>query len=98
MNGVLAELQAWYLSNCDGYWEHECGVQIETLDNPGWSVQINLLETELAGKSFDRLDIERSDDDWLTSWVEENTFNGACGPENLEELLRVFLVWSKTGN
>jgi hypothetical protein len=32
----IRELQQWYLAQCDGDWEHEWGVQIGTLDNPGW--------------------------------------------------------------
>ena len=98
MRNVLAELQVWYLSNCDGYWEHGYGVKIETLDNPGWQVQIELADTKLAGKSFDKLEIERSEDDWVVCWVEGSTFQTACGPENLEETLKVFLDWSKTTN
>ncbi|WP_203237204.1 Imm53 family immunity protein [Streptomyces gilvosporeus] len=34
----LSSLTAWYTSQCDGGWEHEYGIRIETLDNPGWSV------------------------------------------------------------
>jgi hypothetical protein len=35
----LAWLEQWYQEQCDGDWEHHCGVTIETLDNPGWLVQ-----------------------------------------------------------
>ncbi|TMB85990.1 MAG: hypothetical protein E6J45_14585 [Chloroflexi bacterium] len=31
----LALLQHWYLSRCDGEWEHQRGITIESLDNPG---------------------------------------------------------------
>lgn len=39
-------LEAWYQQNCDGYWEHSYGIEIETLDNPGWHVKIDLRETD----------------------------------------------------
>lgn len=31
-NDDLIWLQSWYLSNCDGEWEHGYGVAIDTLD------------------------------------------------------------------
>ena len=38
---ILLRLQRWYVSRCDGEWEHGMGVRIETLDNPGWQVVID---------------------------------------------------------
>ena len=38
-------LSDWYESNCNDDWEHGYGVKIETLDNPGWLVQIDLFGT-----------------------------------------------------
>ena len=46
---VLEWLQSWSSEQCDGDWEHEWGVTIETVDNPGWFVKVNLEETALAG-------------------------------------------------
>lgn len=34
---IFEWLQKWYKSQCDGDWEHEYGIKIETVDNPGWS-------------------------------------------------------------
>ncbi|MEU1470579.1 Imm53 family immunity protein [Streptomyces sp. NPDC005761] len=42
---VVDWLQHWYASHGDGGWEHEWGVTIGTLDNPGWTVMISLEET-----------------------------------------------------
>ncbi|MET9563851.1 Imm53 family immunity protein [Streptomyces tauricus] len=33
-------MQNWYAQQCDGDWEHEWGVEIAMLDNPGWNVSI----------------------------------------------------------
>ena len=55
----LTELQAWYIAQCDGAWEHTYGIKIETLDNPGWMLRVDLVETELAGRAFDRVEVER---------------------------------------
>lgn len=40
-NNLITQLQNWYKSQCDGIWEHEYGLDISTLDNPGWRVHIN---------------------------------------------------------
>lgn len=86
-------LQEWYLSHCNGEWEHRYGLAIDTIDNPGWSVKIDLLGTGLQGEEFLRLEIERSDEDWIHCWVDDHQFNGAGGPQNLREILCVFRDW-----
>ena len=43
-------LEKWYKKQCDGDWEHMFGVQIYTLDNPGWRVKIDIADTELEEK------------------------------------------------
>jgi hypothetical protein len=48
----LTWLQAWYASQCNGDWEHEYGVSIETLDNPGWLLKLDLQETGMDGLTF----------------------------------------------
>jgi hypothetical protein len=35
MEDVLTQIEQWYKSNCNGLWEHQFGLRIETLDNPG---------------------------------------------------------------
>ena len=44
---VLTDLQEWFASNCDGDWEHDFGIRIETMSDPGWMVTIDLEETNL---------------------------------------------------
>jgi hypothetical protein len=45
VNNLLPRLQRWYHSQSDGTWEHASGVRIETLDNPGWSLKVDLRGT-----------------------------------------------------
>ena len=90
-------LQDWYLRHCDGDWEHMYGVQIGTLDNPGWSVDIDLAETELEDKSF--APIRRnseSDTNWVVAAVREKKFEARGGPKNLREMLVTFQCWAET--
>ena len=91
----LGRLQAWYRSHCDGDWEHDSRIAIITLDNPGWSVNINFTETELEDRQFQPVEVARNDMDWVYCWVESNHFNGAGGPQNLTEILGLFLDWSE---
>jgi len=90
---TLQNIMSWYSSNCNGDWEHSFGVKIDTLDNPGWSIQIDILETELESKLFDGVDIQRSSNDWVYCTVSEGVFKGAGGMVNLDELLTIFLDW-----
>ncbi len=50
--GLVEQIQAWYAAQCDGGWEHQYGVSIETLDNPGWCVMVDLSGTSLENISF----------------------------------------------
>lgn len=49
---VLSELQKWYMSQCNGEWEHSYFVSIGTLDNPGWKLEIDLRHTNLETQVF----------------------------------------------
>ncbi|GAA1073151.1 MULTISPECIES: immunity 53 family protein [Kitasatospora] len=91
---VLDWLQNWYADQCDEDWEHEWGVKIATLDNPGWTVTIDLEETDLEDCEFARQDVNRSTHDWLWAWTSEKAFHVRCGPANLAEALTLFRDWA----
>lgn len=95
----LEEIQKWYMSQCNEAWEHANGVRIETLDNPGWLVHIDLVGTPLQSKAFKTVIQERSEsedrNDWINCQVEEGQYVGAGGPANLAKILSVFLDWAK---
>ena len=92
---ILSWLQKWYFQQCNGEWEHGYGIKINTIDNPGWRVKINLHDTVLAGKPLNRIKIERSDDNWVHYWVENSIFEAAGGPENLSEIFYLFKKWTE---
>jgi len=89
-------LQEWYFSQCDGDWEHIQGVKITTVDNPGWYVELNVTETNLDGRVFKNIKIEREDNNWLFCKVENNMFVGAGGPLNLDEIIVIFREWASS--
>jgi len=96
VSDVISWLGNFYASNCNGDWEHEFGIAIETLDNPGWSVSVDLERTELTGLSFERMEIERSQQDWVRCWIENGAWKGFGGPRNLQEILQVFRRWAES--
>ncbi|WP_329274579.1 immunity 53 family protein [Streptomyces sp. NBC_00691] len=91
---VLDWLQSWYGSQCDGDWEHEWGVAIDTLDNPGWTVKIDLAGTDLADREYPQRRVMRSEHDWVVVRTSEKAFHIACGPGNLTEALTLFRAWA----
>ena len=99
MSTVLERLQTWYASHCDGEWEHGHGVRIDTLDNPGWTLRIDLTGTQLATIPFaEHKDNYESERDWLICSKKDGVFEGACGPTRLTDLLEVFLSWAAESN
>jgi hypothetical protein len=96
MNDVLARLQQWYSHQCNGEWEHSWGISIETLDNPGWLVKINLQGTDLESKTLSKITHQRSERDWMSCWTENSIFQGAGGAGNLTEILETFLSWERS--
>jgi hypothetical protein len=91
---TLLEIQQWYHAQCNGDWEHTYGVKIDTLDNPGWSVTIELFDTELKGREFPEMASMEHETDWIRCSVEGGKFVGYGGPFMLEQILRVFLTWA----
>ncbi|MBM3613721.1 MAG: rhodanese-related sulfurtransferase [Alphaproteobacteria bacterium] len=95
MADMLGWLSRWYLARCDGEWEHRHGVSIETLDNPGWLMAIDLAGTPLLGVPFARTEMKRGAFDWVHAWVEEGRFRAAGGALNLAEMIGLFRVFAE---
>ena len=96
---VLQHLQDWYTRQCDEVWEHKYGVRIESCDNPGWWVHIDLRGTQLDGVPF--TPISQGVDEkgfpagprWINCCVKEGAYSGAGDETKLEEIIQVFLDW-----
>jgi hypothetical protein len=55
MPSLLAELADCHRRHCDGEREHWYGITIQTTDNPGWWVKVDLTGTTLAVRRFERV-------------------------------------------
>ena len=91
---ILQDLQSWYHSHCNGEWEHSYGIKIDTLDNPGWTITIDLADTDLTGRSFTKVNRVEHKVDWIICVIRDGKFEGTGGPFMLEEILRIFLKWA----
>jgi immunity protein 53 of polymorphic toxin system len=90
----LRRLQEWYLTQCDGDWEHGYGPRISTLDNPGWEVTIELEDTDYAGVPFAEVKDMAPERDWIRCWVDGTEWHGVGGPLMLTSILKHFLDWA----
>lgn len=95
MGDAFSWLQTWFFVHCDGDWEHGYGVRIGTLDNPGWSVRVDLEGTELEGRAFQDFERHTTEEDWVVCRVRGTMFEGFGGPHNLPELLERFRDWAE---
>lgn len=89
----LKWLQEWYLQNCDSDWEHCYGIKVGTLDNPGWYIDIDLIDTNLEDEEFEKIVLQRSENDWIHCHIVDGVFKGHGGPLNLEEIIEIFRTW-----
>lgn len=72
----LTRIQNWYLTNCNGDWEHNYGITINTLDNPGWNIKIDLSDTSLQNLKYDK-QLDNGIFDWVVLKVNDNIFDAS---------------------
>lgn len=89
--------QTWFNSHCDSNWEHGSGVKIETINNPGWSVQIDMNGTNILLHKQDWELFELSDVSWVEYKVGNNIYFASGDPLQLELLIRVFRMIIESG-
>lgn len=95
---TIQKFQLWYNNQCDGSWEHQYGVSIDTLDNPGWVVLVDLVGTDLQTLQMEPIIEEKTEGDWLHCKIDNGKFVGNGGPLKLEAILHIFLGLTSTGS
>ena len=89
----LEWLQNWYQQNCDGGWEHSYGVEIGTLDNPGWYVNIDLKDTQYADLQRPKLSQDRGENDWFNCSIVDGVFKGVGDSLKLNKIIQTLKEW-----
>ena len=88
-------LQSWYVAHCDDEWEESYGIKIESLDNPGWSLEVNLVGTDLEGRILDRQFTEKGEHEWMDARSDGQQFYAAGGPRDLGRIVAAFRAWAE---
>jgi len=89
---VLERIQAWHKAQVEHGRDLSLGVLIQTLrERPGWSVEIDLAGTPLAGLKLAPYREGATDRDWLAYRIREDRFEGIGDPTKLQALLFAFL-------
>ena len=87
---ILQWLQNWCNEQANGDWEHSYGVKIQTVDNPGWWITIDLEDTEYEDVFYDAPMVEVSETDWYFYRFEKKKFAASGDLTKLEFLLCKF--------
>lgn len=87
---ILQWICEWFKENCDGDWEHQFGIKIQTIDNPGWNVTIDVSDTILEKLEIDYQFVETDDENWYGIKMIDGKFNAFGDPTKLEFLLNKF--------
>ena len=78
------------------------GVNIQTIDNPGWSVGIDVAGTSAEGVAIPRFrstDFDENDQDWVECGLSEDeaSFGGVGDQKELAFIVDYFLRHVKSG-
>jgi len=98
---VWSELLEWWQKQCDGEWEREFGLTVQSMADPGWIVKVDLAYTNYNLTKFKPVSTKSSDADWMECKIEQAGvwspdaefchFVGMGGSNNLENIIRYFL-------
>jgi len=83
-------LQNWYADQCNGKWEHSYGIKIQTSDNPGWIIEIDLALTRLQDLEIPYTLFATSENNWYGCSIQNKVFHGAGDAKKLEKIIEVF--------
>lgn len=82
-----------YYKILDDDWKCDYGIEIETLDNPGWAVKIFLRGIGLHYQTFHKIEQIESHDDWICCNIENDVFKAYCDVSKLETIFVNFFEW-----
>lgn len=87
---LISRLQNWFNSECNGDWEHSYGFKLETLDNPGWTFEVDLIETQWSDVEITRQRVDRTESNWVQFEISQGRYMASGGVFNLAEMLMTF--------
>ena len=90
MSSDFDYLAHWYAAHCDGDWEHDFGIRIQTLDSPGWSISIDLSGTAAAREGFEEAQPRNAGRPGLFVESTGGSFVASCEPLSLRDVMEEF--------
>ncbi len=88
-------LQHWYLSQCDGDWEHIFAIIIDTIGTNGWHIEISLNETIYENVPFISINEFKGKNDWYKCEIIKKEFIANCDPLKLNLMIKIFREWAE---
>jgi len=86
----IKTIQEWFKFQCNGDWEHESGIKIQTISNPGWNLNIDIIDTILEGFITEE-NMDNGDGDWFFIRADGKVFSGSGDINKLTTLLDKFV-------
>jgi hypothetical protein len=87
---LIKWLEKWYQQNCDGEWEHFYGIEIGTLDNPGWYVKIDLKGTQYENLHMLEMKRYQGTNNWIRCMISDGIFEGTGDCKKLDDIILIF--------
>jgi hypothetical protein len=98
MKNIFKKITEWYISQCDGDWEHAYGIKIETTANAGWLVICDLQFTNLQSSELPLTQSNNSKNDWYNIKIDKMKFIAGGDLNKLEFLLNEFIRLIEKGS
>jgi hypothetical protein len=83
-------IQNWFNDQCDGEWEHTHVIKIQSLDNPGWNIEIDFNNTKVNIDDLDWRLYEISETDWVGFSIINNIFSASGDSLKLDLMFKIF--------
>jgi hypothetical protein len=84
----LPWLESWHRNRV--LQQKQAYVKIETIDNPGWALEVRMTLPPVQAKEFQLRSVPNVARGWLEWKVEDNLFVSYAGPENLIDQIDIF--------
>jgi len=95
---MISWIQNWFNEQCDGDWEHDQTIKIESLDNPGWSVEIDFNYTDVDKEDIAWKVYESAENNWIGYRISDNVFIASGDPLKLNSILEIFKRITENGD
>ncbi|EKO13451.1 Imm53 family immunity protein [Leptospira kirschneri] len=88
-------LVQWYSDQCNGIWELENQIKIDTLDNPGWTIEIGLKSTQFENFELKPISIRNEDEtNWYVYSIKNSVYDAGGDSSKLPVLIEIFQsIW-----